>query len=141
MNLRHTLHASLVLAALAVAGSAAFGAEAASGSKEQSAADNGASIPFANRGGIRDWRADRDRGLWVQDVHGKWYYATLMGPCTGLNFANTIAFDTSPMGTFDRFSAIVVPRGNRCTVQSFAPSGAPPGKKQAVKAVEEKPKS
>ena len=53
-------------------------------------------IPFANHGGIRDWKADRDQGLWVQDVHRHWYYAKLMGPCTGLDFAETIAFDTHP---------------------------------------------
>jgi hypothetical protein len=89
------------------------------------------SIPFANHGGIRDWHADRDRGLWVQDVHGKWYYARLMGPCTGLDFAETIGFDTRPMGTFDRFSAIIVPRYGRCVVQSLAPSGPPRSQKQA----------
>lgn len=87
-----------------------------------------AHIPFANHGGIRDWQADRDKGLWVQDVHRNWYYAKLMGTCIGLNFANSIGFDTSPLGTFDRHSAILVPRQGRCTVQSFEPSGAPPTK-------------
>lgn len=87
-----------------------------------------ASIAFANHGGIRDWQADRDRGLWVQDVHRNWYYATFMGPCFGLNFANAIGFDTRPMGTFDRFSSIIVPREGRCVVQSFVPSDGPPRK-------------
>jgi len=88
-------------------------------------------IPFANHGGIRDWKADRDQGLWVQDVHRQWYYAKFMGPCTGLNFAQTIGFDTHPLGRFDQFSAIVVPGsgGGRCTVQSFTVSGAPPSGK------------
>jgi hypothetical protein len=86
-------------------------------------------IPFANHGGIRDWEADRDRGVWVQDIHRKWYYAKLMSPCIGLNFANTIAFDTRPQGRFDQFSSIYVPGGSRCAVQSFTVSGAPPGKK------------
>ena len=99
------------------------------------------SIPFANHGGIRDWHADRDRGLWVQNVHGKWFYASLMGPCTGLDFAQTIAFDTRPAGTFDRFSAIIVPRYGRCVVQSLAPSGGPPRKQKQANAVEPKPKS
>ena len=87
-----------------------------------------ASIPFANRGGIRDWQADRTQGLWIQDVHRKWYYAKLLGPCIGLNFATSLGFDTRPLGTFDRFSAIIVPREGRCVVQSLMPSGPPPTK-------------
>ncbi len=84
-----------------------------------------ASIPFANRGGIRDWQADKDRGLWVQDAHRTWYYAKFMGPCIGLNFANSIGFDTRPIGTFDRFSSVFVPGTGRCTVQSFTVSEGP----------------
>ena len=95
------------------------------------------SIPFANHGGIRDWQADRDRGLWIQDIHNKWYYATVMSPCIGLNFANSIGFDTRPQGNFDRFSAIVVPREGRCTIQTLRPSGAPPTKhKKPLKVTE-----
>jgi hypothetical protein len=90
-----------------------------------------ASISFANHGGIYNWQADRDQGLWVQDVHRHWYYAKLMGPCFGLNFANSIGFDTHPMGTFDKFSAIVVPREGRCMVQSLTPSGGPREKDKA----------
>jgi uncharacterized protein DUF6491 len=84
-----------------------------------------ASIPFVNFGGIRDWQADEDRGLWIQDAHRNWYYAKLMGPCFGLNFATTIGFDARPMDTFDRFSAIIVPREGRCMVQSLTPSAGP----------------
>jgi hypothetical protein len=88
----------------------------------------GAEIPFANRGGIRDWQADRDQGLWVQDIHRQWYYAKLMAPCIGLDFAQTIGFDTHPLGRFDKFSSIFVPGAGsgRCAVQSFTASGAPP---------------
>jgi hypothetical protein len=124
MKLSNVLRASLTVAALALV---PIGTSlAASGVTPE------ASIPFANRGGIKDWQADRDRGLWIQDIHGKWYYASLMSPCTGLNFANTIAFDTRPMGTFDRWSAILVPRGGRCVVQTLTPSGAPPSKQKAA---------
>ena len=108
----------------------------ASGAFASEAITPRASIPFANHGGIRDWKADRDQGLWVQDVHRQWYYAKLMGPCTGLNFAQTIGFDTHPLGRFDQFSAIVVPGsgGGRCTVQSFTVSGAPPSGKAKANA-------
>jgi polyisoprenoid-binding protein YceI len=91
-----------------------------------------ASIPFVQYGAIRNWQADKNRGLWIQDSHRNWYYAKLMGPCFGLDFAHTIAFDTRPMGTFDRFSSIIVPHEGRCAVQSFVPSDAPPRKQNRV---------
>jgi Family of unknown function (DUF6491) len=121
MNSSKILRGALVAAALAVAPlTASFATSPAPD----------AAIPFANHGGIRDWQADRDQGLWIQDVRRNWYYAKLMAPCIGLNFATSLGFDTRPMGTFDRFSAIVVPREGRCVVQSLAPSGPPPTKAQ-----------
>jgi hypothetical protein len=114
-------------AALVAAAGAAFASDATTTPPK-------AYIPFANHGGIRDWKADRDQGLWVQDIHRRWYYAKLMAPCIGLNFAQTIAFDTHPLGRFYQFSSIYVPGpgGGRCTVQSFTVSGAPPtGKAKA----------
>ncbi|MEP7243599.1 MAG: DUF6491 family protein [Gammaproteobacteria bacterium] len=93
-----------------------------------------ASIPFANYGGIRDWQPDRDRGLWVQSVHRKWYYARFMGTCLGLNFANAIGFDTHPLGSFDRWSTVIVPRYGRCTIQSLSLSDGPPKKVKKPKA-------
>jgi hypothetical protein len=121
MNTSRTLRTLFAIGAFALVPLSASFATTTSSSRE-------ASIPFANHGGIRDWQADRDQGLWVQDVHRNWYYAKLMGPCLGLNFATSIGFDTRPMGSFDRFSAIVVPREGRCVVQSFVPSGKPPTK-------------
>jgi Family of unknown function (DUF6491) len=93
-----------------------------------------ASIPFASRGGIRDWSADGDRGLWVQAVNRKWYYAQFMGRCTGLAFATALGFDTH-QSAFDRWSAVVVPGYSRCTLTSLTPSEGPPrkGSKQSDK--------
>ncbi len=90
-----------------------------------------ASIPFADHGGIWNWQADGDKGLWVQSNQRQWYYAKFLGPCIGLDYANSIGFDTRPMGTFDRFSAVVVPRWGKCQVQSFELSDGPPSKHQA----------
>jgi hypothetical protein len=118
MKTRTGKHAALFAAFLAIAGSAIA-----------APVTPDVSIPFANHGGIRDWTADHDRGLWVQDVHRQWYYAKFMGPCIGLPFAQSIGFDTHPLGRFDKFSAIVVPGSGRCVVQSFALSGEPPPKK------------
>ena len=108
---------SLVVAAL---GAGVAHAEAAKAPQPQ------ASIPFVQYGAIRDWRADKTRGLWIQDSHRNWYYAKLLGPCTGLDFATAIGFVTRPPGSFDRFSTIIVPREGSCRVVNFVRSDGPP---------------
>ena len=124
MNSLRSRLATLALGALATLSlGPAFAADTAT--KPQ------ASIPFADHGGIWDWRADGTKGLWVQSNNRQWYYATFMGPCIGLNFANSVGFDTHPMGNFDRFSAVVVPRWGRCQVQSLEPSEGPAPKEKA----------
>ena len=89
-----------------------------------------ASIPFAARGGIRDWAADGEKGLWVQAVNRKWYYAEFMGRCVGLSFATALGFDTGALSVFDRWSAVVVPGYARCTLTSLTPSEGPPPRRQ-----------
>jgi hypothetical protein len=123
MNIRN-LYVSIGVAALMATVSVCTAAS--------SAPTTEASIAFANHGGIRNWEADREQGLWVQDSRRNWYYAKLMGPCMGLNFAMGLRFDTRPMGTFDRFSSIVVPREGRCMIQSLVPSEGPPKKQKAA---------
>jgi hypothetical protein len=90
-----------------------------------------ASIPFVSFGGINDWQADHDRGLWVQDLHRHWYYATFMGPCQGLNFTNSIGFDARHTDTFDRFSTVIVPGWGKCALTSFTASDPPANKLRA----------
>jgi hypothetical protein len=97
----------------------------------ETAAQPPASIAFANHGGIWNWQADKDQGLWVQSNSRQWYYAKFMGPCIGLDFANAVGFDTRPMGTFDRFSAVVVPNWGKCQVRSFELSDGPPARQKA----------
>lgn len=120
LSVIHLAVAALALAPICVA--------AADKDKDTIADAAEASIPFVDHGGIRDWRADRDRGLWVQDVQRNWYYAKLMGPCIGLDFANAIGFVTRPPGSFDRFSTILVPRQGSCQIVSFVRSDGPPVK-------------
>lgn len=93
-----------------------------------------ASIPFVNFGGIYNWQADGTKGLWVQDSRKHWYYAALMGPCFGLDFANTIGFDVHPMDTLDRFGAVIVPGWGRCNFMSLTVSGGPPAKIKTAQA-------
>jgi hypothetical protein len=93
-----------------------------------------ASIPFVNSGNaVRDWQADGIDGLWVQDAHKQWYYATFIGPCHGLDFALRVGFENRAMDTLDRFSTVVVPGEGRCAIQSFTKSEAPPKRKDKGK--------
>jgi Family of unknown function (DUF6491) len=87
------------------------------------------SIPFVNHGSIFDWRANKQEGIWIQDIHRRWYYAETMGTCFGLDFANYVGFDAKPMGTLDRFSAVIVPNEMRCPFKSLTRSEAPPPRK------------
>ena len=91
-----------------------------------------ASIPFVGLGAIEDWKADKRQGLWIKDGFGHWYYARMLAPCWGLDYALTIAFDTRPGGTFDRFSSIIVPREGTCHLESLTRSEAPPKKARRV---------
>lgn len=84
-------------------------------------------IPFANTGGIRDWHPDGNQALYIQDRHGRWYHATLMGPCFDLPYSEQVAFLTRGTDSLDKFSAVAV-RGRRCQFSSLVPSAPPPSK-------------
>jgi hypothetical protein len=88
---------------------------------------NNALIPFANLGGIQNWRADGSAALYVQGRNRKWYHAELLGSCPELPFANRVGLVVEPTGEFDRFSSIVV-QGHQCMVKSLIESDAPPAK-------------
>lgn len=83
------------------------------------------SIPFADRGGIRDWRAVGRDALLVEGTGHRWYRVELFGPCFDLPFVERVGFHANPTGEFDRFSAVFV-RGQRCTVKSVTASAPPP---------------
>ena len=87
-------------------------------------------IPFANYGGIKNWSADGDSGLYIQGRNNRWYRAALFGPCIDLPFAERVGFVVEPSGEFDRFSAILV-RGHQCTLRSLTESAGPPSKTKA----------
>lgn len=85
------------------------------------------SIPFATSDGIQDYKADGDRGLYIRDIKGQWYYARTMGPCSRLQSANTIGFEVSGSDRLDRFGALRA-QGWRCPLESLTLSEAPPKK-------------
>jgi hypothetical protein len=82
------------------------------------------SIPFADRGGIRDWRAVGRDALLVEGTGHHWYRVELFGPCFELPFVERVGFNANPTGEFDRFSAVFV-RGQRCAVKSVTASAPP----------------
>lgn len=84
-----------------------------------------ASIPFAQRS-ITNWVPDGRKGVYIR-AQGRWYYARVVQPCIGLDFATAIGFDTGPMSTFDRYSYLLVD-GDRCMLNSVHRSTPPPGR-------------
>ena len=100
---------------------AAAGTAAVAGPVKTPVTGREASIPFAALGGIDDWRANGDRGLWIRGRSHRWYYAELLGSCSGLGFRDRIGFVIEPYGSFDRFSSIVV-EGRICPIKSLRES-------------------
>ena len=87
------------------------------------------SIPFAQLGGIDDWRADGTKALYIKGRRNNdWYYAKLMSTCQGLNFAQAIGFRNEANGEFSKFSTILVD-GQLCQLTSLVKSEKPSAKK------------
>ncbi|OCC23263.1 hypothetical protein MB02_11490 [Croceicoccus estronivorus] len=98
-------------------------------------ASDEASIPFANHGGVWDWRAKGTREVYFQDSRKQWYRATLMSSAFDLPYVEFIGIDASPGGSLDKWSAIYV-KGQRYTFASFEKVDGPPTKKAKQKAEE-----
>lgn len=82
------------------------------------------SIPAVNGRGVRDWIAEDDRTLLVQDHFRKWYKVRLMAPSRHLLHAESIGFVTGPSGILDNTGAVVV-RGQKTPVVSITASEGP----------------
>jgi photosystem II stability/assembly factor-like uncharacterized protein len=82
------------------------------------------SIPAVNGRGIRDWVAEDDSTLLVQDNFRKWYKVRLMAPSRHLLHAEHIGFVTGPSGILDNTGAVVV-RGQKTPVVSITASEGP----------------
>lgn len=75
-------------------------------------------IPFADLGGIENWRPVGDEAILIETRRDKWYRATFFGPCIGLNYSTAVGFVTHPSGSVDKFSSILVD-GQRCWFKSL----------------------
>jgi Family of unknown function (DUF6491) len=86
-----------------------------------------ASIPFADLGTIRNWRAYDRHSLYVEADGRNWYRAIMFSSCFDLPFVEAIGFITEPNGSFNRFSGVVV-RGRECKIRSLVKIDAEPTK-------------
>ena len=102
-------------------------AEQAVQAEEAGAAKSEASIPFVNRGGVRDWQVSGDDKIYIQDSRGKWFLATLATPSPDLPYATAIGFETKGVDRLDRFGAVVV-GGTRYPLKSLVESTPPPSR-------------
>ncbi|MFC3174155.1 hypothetical protein ACFOD9_07825 [Novosphingobium bradum] len=89
-----------------------------------------AEIPFANHGGVDDWRVVSDREIWFRDSHRRWFRAILFTPAIDLPYVERIGIDARPMGTLDKFGGIVV-RGQHYDFRSFEAMPGPPPRRIA----------
>ncbi|WP_332818261.1 DUF6491 family protein [Sphingopyxis sp.] len=124
---------ALSLAAMLLPLSAAAAAEPAASAPRALGVES--SIVFPSDSSIRNWQADRSRGIWIQDRRGNWYYGTFAGYCRDVDFAQAIGVETRGAGRLDRFASILV-RGERCQLSSFVTSEGPPSKKDKKAAKE-----
>lgn len=121
---------ALSLAALLLPLSAAAAIEPTDApAKEPRALGVESSIVFPSDSTIRNWQADRDRGIWIEGRRGEWYYGTFAGFCRDIDFAQAIGVETRGAGRLDKFASIVV-RGDRCQLSSFVTSAPPPTKEE-----------
>jgi len=121
---------ALAMAALGFAMSGGVQAADQAVKAEEAAPSGGeAFIPFANRGGVRDWQVAGDDKIYIQDSRGKWYLATLATPSADLPYATAIGFETKGVDRLDRTGAVVV-AGTRYPLSSLVESAAPPRAKK-----------
>jgi hypothetical protein len=125
--------ATLMAATAFVATGGVRAAEQAVAAEEAKLAGKETSIPFANMGGIRDWRAIDDSSIYVQDIQRNWYIARLSAPNPDLTFVTAIGFETKGTNQLDRFASLVV-GGQRVALSSFVASGPPPPKAKVAAA-------
>lgn len=116
-----------ILAAFAALGLVATPAFAAGHAAVQTAAtaQDEASIPFANHGGIWNWQAQGDQTIYFQDNARQWYKASLFAPATDLPFVEAIGVAPGPLGSLDRWSAVYI-HGQRYPIQSLVRVSGPP---------------
>lgn len=93
------------------------------------------SITLPNRY-IRNFEADGDKGIWIEDVQRRWYYGAFKGRCTRLERARGLGYDTGGSSTFDKSSTIFVD-DDFCMLSSFVTSEKPLSRKERKRIAKE----
>lgn len=122
---------AIIVAGVFTATTPAFATEgnkSVASTKADASNANDTAIPFADHGGVRDWRADGSGAIYIQDTSGQWYRAELFASAFDLPFVQFIGIDAGPTGTLDRFGAIYVD-GQRYPFRSFVKVDGPAIKK------------
>lgn len=86
-----------------------------------------AAIDYARGGGIRDWYAEDDRGIFLRDRANRWYYAAFDHRCPGVLYDYRLTFDTDGFTRFDRTSRIQT-QTMTCGIAALDASDAPADK-------------
>ena len=93
------------------------------------------SISLPNRY-IRNFEADGDKGIWIEDIQRRWYYGVFKGRCTRLERARGLGYDTGGSSRFDKSSTIFVD-DDFCQLTSFVTSEKPLSRKERKRLAKE----
>jgi hypothetical protein len=77
-------------------------------------ADVDSTATFLDHARLRGWLADGERGLWIQALDLRWFYARFAHACHGHRVTNSLSFDTRGSESIDGRSACIhlLPRGS-----------------------------
>ncbi len=78
---------------------------------------------------IRNFEADDDKGIWIEDIQRRWYYGVFKGRCSRLQHAPGIGYDTRGSTRFDR-SSIILMGDDFCELTSFVTAEKPLPRKE-----------
>jgi hypothetical protein len=85
---------------------------------------------------IRNFEADGDKGIWIEDIQRRWYYGEFKGQCSRLERARGVGFDTGGSSRFDKSSTIFV-NDDFCQLASFVTAEKPLSRKERKRLAKE----
>ncbi|MCW3847020.1 hypothetical protein OF829_07190 [Sphingomonas sp. LB-2] len=125
-----TLTLAIIAAAAIPAAAQAQGVGPTPGPRSGERAD----ILFATNNGIRTFTPEREgRGVWLEDNHRTWYYASFYTRCLDLPYSFGVGFKTfGGSSTLSRGDTIIAGR-ETCRIADIVRSGPPPEKPRRVR--------
>ena len=74
--------------------------------------------------GLLNWKADGDKGVYLQSSDTQWFHATFFMPCLNMPFATKLSFISDGPKDLTQFSSILV-RDQQCWFKTFEMSDPP----------------